>query len=89
MKPLHRLNTFLLLLLVLPGLLLLDCQAAPKTQAPSPPGMVRAMLAACQGLQEGDAVKLELPSGKSVNATCRNYAGDLLAVPDQLADRLH
>lgn len=49
-----------------------------------PVGLVTQMIEACEGHQLDDSVALYLGRGKTVEASCQDYGGQLLAVPNQL-----
>ncbi len=58
-------------------------------KAGPPQGLVTEMIVACDGRQAGDSVTMALGQGKSVEASCQDYGGELLAIPNQLLKRDH
>lgn len=45
-------------------------------------------IAACADASEGAKVSFTLPNGDTINATCMNHRGQLLAIPDDHLERI-
>lgn len=66
--------------LALAGLLSACAHAAPGG-GQRPPGPPEEAFTACEGLSAGDKVSFEGREGESIEATCEEHDGKLVAVP--------